>query len=245
MDALNKTDIADHALATLAQSKIKEVVVIGRRGVAQAAYNNPELEELLHTDNVAVSIEGDLAMLDNHTADQLDLDARRKLETLKQLIGRQVDNPDKRIVFRFLASPQEVSGAARVEQLKFGLNELRADNNGKLAAVPTGDSDVLDTGLVLFATAYRGLKLDGLPYDAKRGIIPHAKGRVINDSGEPTPRTYVTGWIKRGPQGVIGSNKKCALEKVDTMVADIKAASSERLLCKAIFSKLCESDSLR
>lgn len=223
LGVLRKTDIADHALAALAQSKVKEVVILARRGAAQAAFNNPELEELLHLDNVTVAVEGENIELADAASAALDLQARRKLATLSELSNRRIEKPDKRIVFRFLASPQEVGGAARAEQLSVTLNELAVDDSGQLKARSTSNSYAIDTGLILFATGYRGIALEGLPFDAEKGVIPHSNGRVVDTAGAPIPHTYVTGWIKRGPQGVIGSNKKCAQETVDALIEDICA----------------------
>ena len=218
---LEATDIAEHALEKLRSSQIQEVVVLGRRSQREAAFNNPELEEFLQLDSVAVSVENG----SDTGSSETDWVTRRKLSTLKSLSQRRLPNADKRIVFRFLTSPAEILGVDKVEQLELAMNELIPDESGGLRAQPTGEVSRLDAGLVLLAAGYRGLPQDALPFDDQRGVISNEGGRVVDGAGKPLERSYVTGWIKRGPQGIIGSNKKCARETVNALLEDIHTAA--------------------
>lgn len=206
--ALTRTDIADHALAALRASHVKEVVVLGRRGCQQAAFHNPELEELLELNDVEVTVEANDLLSSQHASD--DLDSRRKVDTLVRLQNRSVVAPRKRLVFKFHHAPVAVRGKERVAGLDVRVNNS-SDTVGTIAC-----------GLVLRAIGYRGKPLAGLPFDSSAGIVTHAAGRVIDGSDVRTG-VYVTGWIKRGPRGVIGSNKKCAAETVSSLLADARA----------------------
>jgi NADPH-dependent glutamate synthase beta subunit-like oxidoreductase len=206
--ALAKTDIADHALAALSASHVKEVVVLGRRGCQQAAFHNPELEELLELNDVEVAVEANDLLSPEHERD--DPDSRRKMDTLVRLQNRSVGAPRKRLVFKFHRAPVAVRGKERVGGLDVRVN----DSSDTVETIPCG--------LVLRAIGYRGKPLAGLPFDSSAGIVPHAAGRVIDGSDARTG-VYVTGWIKRGPRGVIGSNKKCAAETVSSLLTDARA----------------------
>ena len=218
---LEQTDIADHALVALRASRIREVVLLGRRGHLQGAFNNPELEELLHLENAEVLVEpDDLLGGDGVVPDGADWEARRKAETLRRLAEKPADSAEKRIVFRFLSSPVELLGDGRVEQVLVARNHLEWDEQGRSRARPTAEQDVLETGLVLRAIGYRGSALPGLPFDEHQGVVPNESGRVV-ENGKAVPGSYVTGWIKRGPRGLIGSNKKCARDTVRCLLQDL------------------------
>jgi ferredoxin--NADP+ reductase len=214
--ALAATDIADQARAALAQSRIREVVVLGRRAHYQGAFNNPELEELEHLDDVDILVEtgeidGDIGALDPST--------RRKAGTLRRYADRAPRRSSRRIVLRFLGTPVAIVGSERVEGLLVGRNQLALGGDGRAQVRPTGVEELLQTGLVLRAVGYFGTPLPGLPYDARRGIVPNENGRVLSES-HVVPGTYVTGWAKRGPRGIIGTNKKCARDTVRALLDD-------------------------
>ena len=220
---LEKTDMADHALAALRESAVREVAILGRRGNQQAAYHNPELEELAHLEGVEVAVEGDELPGEDEFPDHVaDWETRRKLATLRAMSGQRAGGAGKRILMRFLCSPVEVLGEGRVEQLRVVRNRLEADANGRLQARSTGEESLIDTGLVLRSIGYRGTRLAGLPFDDRRGIIGNADGRICDHDGV-VPGNYVTGWIKRGPRGIIGTNKKCARNTLRCLVEDIEA----------------------
>lgn len=217
---LERTDISDQALAALRDSRVREVVLLGRRGHLQGAFANPELEELEHIPGVEVTAEGeDLPDDDDVMLDGADWTTRRKLDTLKRLVRRPSSNPRKRIIFRFLSSPVEIVGNGRVEQLLVARNRLERDAGGRLFAAATEEQEVLQAGLVLRAIGYRGDPFPGLPFDTRRGVIANLGGRIADD-GKVWPGAYVTGWIKRGCRGIIGSNKRCAAETVAALLED-------------------------
>jgi ferredoxin/flavodoxin---NADP+ reductase len=220
---LERTDIADQALDILSRSAIREVVVLGRRGFLQGAFHNPELEELEHLEGVDVVVEGeDLPRENDVILEGADWETRRKVTTLKRLAARRAGRSNKRIVLRFLSSPVELRGRGRVEQVLVARNHLEHDERGNLVARATDEQWMLDAGLVLRAIGYRGLPFPGLPFDDRRGVIRNIDGRVADAQGI-TPGAYVTGWIKRGCRGIIGSNKKCARDTVDNLLKDARA----------------------
>lgn len=222
-DSLARTDIADHALAQLRESRIREVVVVGRRGPTEAAFSVPELLGLAETPGVDLVVRPDELVIDEATAarigDRASSGSWYKVRLLEEL-GTATPTKDRRIVLRFLASPLEILGDGRVEGLRLGLNRLTT-RAGTVVAEPTGDDEELACGLVLRSVGYRGQQIDGLPFDAHRGVIPNDAGRILEAStNDPAPGMYVTGWIKRGPRGVIGTNKRCAHETVASLFDD-------------------------
>ncbi|QCQ92255.1 FAD-dependent oxidoreductase [Rhodococcus sp. SGAir0479] len=227
-DELARTDIADHALKVLRESNIREVVLLGRRGPAQAAYTTPEFLALGDLRDVDVEIDPSEVELD--PLSQAALDAGRlepavamKVRLAQEFSQRTPTAGRKRIVFRYLTSPTEIVGTDRVEGLTVVTNELVEDASGGLAAHPTSHVERIDASLVLRSIGYRGRPLAGVPFDDRRGVIPNDRGRVVVGAGEPLEGVYVTGWIKRGPSGVIGTNKTCAQETVARLVEDFEA----------------------
>jgi ferredoxin--NADP+ reductase len=210
---LARTDIAEHALEALQASHVNEVIVLGRRGCQQAAFHNPEIEELLHLDGVEVQIEADDLLPPERT--DADWDTRRKLATLIRLQARRVAAPAKRIVFKFHHSPVALSGDTHVT----GVQVQTHEGSGSPGS---GSPGTIDCRLLLRAIGYRGSALPGLPFDMQLGVISNVAGRVM-DGSVPRTGVYVTGWIRRGPRGVIGSNKQCAAETVGCLLADAQA----------------------
>lgn len=216
-EALGKTEIANQAAQALTNSKIEEVVILGRRSHEFAAYNTPELEELEHLDGVDIRVEG--AVFETNSVEQGWL-AKRKIEILKRLAGRPLTGAAKTIVLRFLASPVAVLGDDRVSGLKVANTRMQPDAAGNWRPIADGTESIFETGLVLRSVGYRGGALPGLPFDPEKGVIPNALGRVL-ENGSTVPSVFVTGWIKRGPRGVIGTNKKCAQETVKCLIDDM------------------------
>ena len=226
-DEIAPTDTADHAIEALTRARVREVVVLGRRGPAQAAFTNPELLELGELRRADVVVARDEVELDPHSAAWIASDAadgthRRNVEILWEYAGRTLAGKSQRVVLRILRSPLEILGSAEqaVTGLRVGVNELEPDGRGGLRAVATGVEERIDCGLVLRSIGYRGVRVPGVPFDERRGLIPNRDGRVIGDDGERALGEYAVGWIKRGPSGVIGTNKKDAHETVDLIVAD-------------------------
>ncbi|MDO8187117.1 FAD-dependent oxidoreductase [Conexibacter sp. JD483] len=226
-DEIAPTDTANHAIEALARAQVQEVVVLGRRGPAQAAFTNPELLELGELKRADVVVDRDEVELDEHSAAWLASDAadqthRRNVEILWEYAGRPLAGKSHRVVLRFLRSPLAILGSSdeAVTGLRVGVNALEPDGRGGLRAVATGVEEQIDCGLVLRSIGYRGVEVPGVPFDARRGLIRNDGGRVIGDDGERATGEYAVGWIKRGPSGVIGTNKKDAHETVDLIVAD-------------------------
>lgn len=226
VDALAKTDIADHALAALRESRVREVVVVGRRGPLEAAFTTKELLGLAEVAGAdLVTWPDEIAVTADMRAHIVDPDASVELYKAELLAELSTAAPqsERRVVLRFLASPTEVLGADRVEALRLTRTRLVTED-GRTIAVPTGEVEELECGLLFRSVGYLGQPIDGLPFEASRGVIPNDLGRVKDPSTEGViPGMYVTGWIKRGPSGVIGSNKRCARETVSALLDDFLA----------------------
>ncbi|GAA0479827.1 FAD-dependent oxidoreductase [Streptomyces olivaceiscleroticus] len=204
-EALARTDISDRALAALRASRVREVVLLGRRGPAQAAFTVPELLALSALKDVDVAVEG--------WPEGLDPDATEKTRLLSGLAAREPVAGRRRIVLRFLTSPVRLTGEGSVDALEVTPTTLHTDEHGTVRARPTGDTETLETGLVLRSVGYRARPVPGLPFDEATATVPHENGRV-------EPGVYVAGWIKRGPTGFIGTNKTCAHETVESLLDD-------------------------
>jgi ferredoxin--NADP+ reductase len=232
-DELSATDTADHAALALATSAVRRVVVLGRRGPAQAAFTTPELRELGELSRADVIVDPAEMELDEHSAAWLESDAadatsRRNVEVLRDYAHREPRGHSHRIELRFLRSPIEIrtDAAGRTRALVVGRNSLQPNAAGGVQAVPTGEQDVIDCGLVLRSIGYRGRPIAGLPFDHGRGLIRNVGGRVLDENDEVAAGEYVVGWIKRGPVGVIGTNKKDATETVARIAEDLAAGTT-------------------
>jgi ferredoxin/flavodoxin---NADP+ reductase len=211
-EELAPTDATDASIAAIESSPIQEIVIVGRRGPAQAAFTTPELQEM-----------GELAGADT-IVDPADLDgaepegtmAERNVAVLQELAVREPEGKPRRVVFRFFHSPVAILGEDRVEAIELVRNELDANER----AVPTEDRETLTCGLVFRSVGYRGVELPEVPFDERSGTIPNEGGRVA-------PGVYAAGWIKRGPTGVIGTNKKDATETVEALLEDAAAGRLE------------------
>lgn len=229
-DEVSVTDTADHAIEAFGDAGVEEVVLLGRRGPAQAAFTNPELRELgeltradVIVDPVDLELDPDseawLASEDAHTTN------RKNVEILRDYASREPKGHSHRVVLRFLRSPLEILGdeEGRVRGLRVAVNRIERRDDGRLAAVPTGEEEQVECGLVLRSIGYRGEPASDVPFDPERGLIRNEGGRVLDDDGEPLPGEYATGWIKRGPSGVIGTNKKDSAETTANLLADREA----------------------
>ncbi|MEA2348866.1 MAG: ferredoxin/flavodoxin---NADP+ reductase [Thermoleophilaceae bacterium] len=226
-EQISKTDVADHAIEPLTSSSLKEVLVVGRRGPAQAAFTNPELLELPELTVADVHVDPAEAALDELSQRQLDeglLDKtrRRNVEILQEYAAAASSGRDKRISLRFLLSPEEIRGNGRVEEIVLARNELYRDGDGQIRARETGEHETVPCGLVLRSIGYRGVPIEGVPFDEWKGTIPNDRGMVLNtESQEHIPGLYAVGWIKRGPSGVIGTNKRDAQETVAILLDEL------------------------
>lgn len=227
IERLLRTDIPDYALDALAASKVREVILLGRRGPAQSAYTNSEFIGLTEIADLKVEVDTRYPGIDDVTL-RLAYEGDNSLSRFKASLARRVSESApqlgrRRIIFRYLASPIKILGDSRVDGLEVGRNILIDDLPGPRAA-PSGHQDVLSTRLVLRSVGHRGRLLPSIPFDQDRGVIPNIGGRVIaEDSTGFAAGCYVAGWIKRGPSGVIGTNKRCAAETVASMLEDFRA----------------------
>jgi ferredoxin--NADP+ reductase len=208
-EELAPTDATDASIAAIGSTPIEEIVVVGRRGPAQAAFTTPELSELGELAGADVVVDP----VDLEGAEPTDTNSQRNVEVLKAFAARTPAGKPKRIVLRFFSSPVSILGAQRVEGVELVRNTLDAD----LRAVPTDEHETLACGLVFRSVGYRGVEIPGLPFDGRSGTISNEGGRVA-------PGVYCAGWIKRGPTGVIGTNKKDATETVELLLAELRDA---------------------
>ncbi len=224
---LAQTDVADHALEALADSAIEEVVVLGRRGPAQAAFTTPELIELSELADADVIVDPGDMELDPASArivEAADAQVKKKIEVLHGYAATEPHGHDRRIVLRFFASPLEIVGSERVEGVRVGRTELVDDGEGRLRAVVTEAEETIPCQLVFRSVGYRGKPLPGVPFDERSATIPNDHGRVLDGpGGTQQPGEYVSGWIKRGPSGIIGTNKKDSQDTVDALLEDLAA----------------------
>jgi len=226
-EELEATDTADYAIDALADSGVREIVVLGRRGPAQAAFTNPEVRELGEMVDADVIVDPAHCDLDEVSRQFLDSDDadptnRRNVDLFTEFSSREPEGKTKRIVLRFLCSPIEIQGDARVERIVLGTNELYRDDSGAVRARDSGHRETLDCGIVFRSIGYAGIGLEGIPFDERRATIANEGGRAVDpETGEQVPGLYAVGWIKRGPSGVIGTNKKDAQETVDNLFADL------------------------
>jgi ferredoxin/flavodoxin---NADP+ reductase len=211
-EELAPTDATDASIAAIAGSSIEEIVVVGRRGPAQASFTTPELHEM--GDLAGADVIVDPADLEG--AEPKDTNSERNLTVLREFAAREPEGKARRVVFRFFWSPLEILGEERVEGIELVRNELDANER----AVPTDEHETLACGLVFRSVGYHGVALPGVPFDERSGTIPNEGGRV-------EPGVYVAGWIKRGPTGVIGTNKKDAAETVALLLEDVAAGRLE------------------
>jgi ferredoxin--NADP+ reductase len=231
-DELSPTDVTDPAAAAIVASGIREIVILGRRGPAQASFTPPELKELGELGGADVLVEPAELELDPASEAALEADrarARRNVEILREFAARAPAGKPKTLRLRFCVSPVQILGEGRVEALEAVRNELVAGGDGRIRAVPTGDLEVIPCGLVLRSVGYRGVALPGLPFRERDGVIPNEQGRVVGDGGEVLRGVYCAGWIKRGPSGVIGTNKKDAAETCEWLLEDAEAGVEELL----------------
>jgi ferredoxin--NADP+ reductase len=223
-EELHRTDIAEHALEALRHSGVRDIYMIGRRGPVQGAFTNPELKELGEMTGADINVRAADLELDPGSTAALasgeDKTPEKNLATLRQFAARAPAGKPRTIHLRFLLSPVALTGNGRVEQIVLGHNRLVQGSSGDLKAEPTGTQETLPAGLVFRSVGYKGVALPGVAFDPKRGIIPNSEGRVLTGSGAPSPGEYVVGWIKRGPTGVIGTNKPDAVESADALLAD-------------------------
>jgi ferredoxin--NADP+ reductase len=229
-EELLQSDIADYALDALLQSRVREVVLLGRRGPAQAAFTNPEIKELGDLQGADIHIIDEEAELDILSRQDLDINGdkmlARKVEIIQDFAERNYNNKSKAIKIRFLTSPVEIfsNGLGKVSGIRLVKNEIHRSSQGVLKARPSNMYEDLSAGLVLRSVGYLGSSVPGIPFDNKSGIICNVQGRILNpETQELLTGMYTCGWIKRGPTGVIGTNKADSVESINCLIEDVKS----------------------
>jgi ferredoxin--NADP+ reductase len=232
-EELARTDIAEHALQALGRSRVKEVYLLGRRGAAQAAFTNPEIKELGELAAADIAVVPEEVELDPLSREALekgnDRAGAKKVEILQSYARRASTGKPRRLTLRFLVSPVAVldNGVGAVGGVRLVRNRLVASATGAIQAQATDRFEELPVGLVFRSVGYRGVPLPGVPFDDKWGVVLNEKGRVLDpDSKQPLAGEYTAGWIKRGPTGVIGTNKPDAAETVAAMLEDVAAGQT-------------------
>ncbi len=224
-DALLKTDIASHALEKLRQSKVREVLVLGRRGAAQASFTTPEVKELGKLEGVDVLVDPQNIQLDAVSRVEVEEDrtAKANLKYLHEYAARTKHTASRRITLRFLASPVEIIDMnRRITALRIEQNELVVDSNGGLRSKGTGQFEIIEAGLVLRSIGYRTVPIEGVPFDPATSTINNVAGQIVHpNTGDVVRGEYVVGWAKRGPTGLIGNNKPDSAATVQSMLADL------------------------
>ncbi len=228
-EELSRTDIADHALRALQNSRVREVYILGRRGPAQAAFTPPEISEIGELTDTDVLVRPKEAYLDAASRAALeanpDRNAEKNVEVIQVYAQRPPQGRQRQLHIRFLLTPLEIIGSAngRTEAIRLARNELYLAQDNSVQVRQTQEEEVLPVGLVFRSVGYRGLGLPELPFDERRGVIQNEAGRIVDDRGQVLTGLYAAGWIKRGPSGVIGTNKVDAKETVALMIEDIRA----------------------
>ena len=225
--ALARTDIAAHALESLSASPIREVVVLARRGPAQVSFSHTALQELLDLPGVSVVVDATQVQVEERVLQGLTSGARRSVELLQAAAGRPPRPGDKQLRFVFLASPIEILGDSRghVTGVRVERNRLEAVGEA-LKARGTGETFDLEAGIVFRSIGYFGEPVPGVPFDRVSGVFPNEDGRITQSvGGAVVPRLYAAGWIRRGPLGVIGTNRADAAAVAERMVEDAPACA--------------------
>jgi ferredoxin/flavodoxin---NADP+ reductase len=226
VDELKHTDIAEHALAALAESRVRDIYVVGRRGPAQAKFTAKELRELGDLDAAEVLVDPAELQLNPESLAEFEerkgAAAKKNVEILRDFAARPRAGKPRRIHFRFLLSPTAILGEGHVAGVEFERNRLSGPAFEQ-AARGTGELVELAAGLVFRSIGYKGVAMAGVPFDARQGVFPTRDGRITDEQGTVVSGLYACGWIKRGPTGIIGTNKPCSVATVSAVLADVAA----------------------
>jgi len=233
MLALSKSEIAptdttDPAIDAILRSDIEEIVMLGRRGPAEASFTTPELQELGELADADVIVDPAELEIDQASEDALGRTAvARNLEVLRGYAARRPEGKRRALRLRFRVSPVAILGDGKVEAVELARNVLVADDSGRVRAVQTEEREVIPCGIVLRSVGYRGVPIPDAPFDEERCTMRNRGGRVLDEQGEQVAHVYCAGWIKRGPTGIIGTNKKDATETVENLLEDARTGVLE------------------
>ncbi|MFC4051962.1 FAD-dependent oxidoreductase [Actinomadura syzygii] len=241
-DELRATDVPEQVIEALSQSRVKRVHMVGRRGPAQAKFTTKEARELGELPNAGIHVSPADMDLDPASAELAEKDrhVRGNVKVLNTWTAEPPADRARQIDVRFWRAPVEILGTDRVEGLR--LEKTRLDDSGRVTG--TGEFETLPVGLVLRSVGYQSVPLDGVPFDERSSTVPNAGGRIVGPDGAPAPGEYVAGWIKRGPTGVVGTNKSDAAETVRNLLEDVLADGS-RTPPEHTIEELLESRGLR
>jgi ferredoxin--NADP+ reductase len=224
VDELKATDIAEHALDALAASRVREIHVIGRRGAAQAKFTNKELKELGELASCDAIVDPMDMELNAESVAELEVKSNfvsaKNVEIFRAFAARGLTGKPRRMVFHFLKSPVAITGATRMEHVVLARNRLEGAPLQQVAR-ETGETDPLQCGLLFRSIGYSGVPIPGVPFDARRGVFPTQDGRIVDGGGAVVLGLYAAGWIKRGPTGIIGTNRADSIATVKSLLADL------------------------
>lgn len=244
VDELRRSDICEHALEVLSASKITDIYVIGRRGPAQAKFTGKELREFGDLQDAQPTVSPAELRLDEASTTEIATSpsASKNLEILRGFAQlREASAKRKRIHFRFLLAPVSIQGKTAVERVEFERLRLTGQA-GSQTTSPTGERILIRAHLVIRSVGYRGRSVSGVPFDERSATIRQRDGRVVDNDGKAVPGMYVAGWIKRGPSGIIGTNRACAIDTVDALLADLTTSKCDPrdISRDLLFASLCE-----
>ena len=225
-EELAPTDTTDAAIAAILSSGIREILVLGRRGPVQAAWTSTELQELGDLAGADVIVHPTELELDPASEAELEAGSnivQRNVEILRDFTRHTPSGRPRAVRLRFRVSPVALLGDERVEAVEIVRNRLEADEGGRVRAVATDEREVIPCGIVFRSVGYHGVGVPGVPFDVRAGTISNHDGRIVGENGGPISGLYCAGWIKRGPTGVIGTNKKDAAETVELLLEDARA----------------------
>ena len=226
VEELKSTDITGYALDALAKSNIKDIYIVARRGPAQVKFTNAEIREFGHLELAQPIVLDNELRLDRASSAAIEGDTamQKNLDYLRAYVEIGDIGKPRRVHFRFLLSPVEIIGEdGKIVAVKMEKNQLRAVAGGDIAASGTGVYETIPAGMILRSVGYKGTPLPDVPYDARKGTIPNELGRIVDPASDRiVPGEYVVGWAKRGPTGVIGTNKPDAIESVNSMFEDLR-----------------------
>jgi ferredoxin--NADP+ reductase len=223
---ISPTDTTDEAISAILASGLTEILMLGRRGPVQGAFTPPEVQELGEMADADILV--DAAELELDPASEAELESapattKRNLDLLREYATRERSSARRAIRLRFFVSPVAILGGERVEAIEVVRNELVAGDDGRTRAVSTGETETIPCSIVFKSVGYMGVPLEGIPFDGSSSTYRNDCGRVLDESGAPVTGMYCAGWIKRGPTGVIGTNKKDATETSDLLLEDAAA----------------------
>lgn len=232
VDELSRTDIAAHALDALAESRIREINIVGRRGPSETKFAAKELEEFEALDDCATVIDAPGLAEAVTDGSGMDEEAIATLAVLRRLAAA-TGTKRRRCIFRFGLAPLAIEGDGRVERMIF---KSRSQSHGS----DDGQRVAIDCELAFSSIGRRSAPLPGIPFDDSRGVHANVDGRLVVD-GQPLPGLYVCGWGKRGPQGTIGTNRGCSVDTIERVLADLPQLDEPTADADSILGALARS----